>query len=141
MKTRVILILKSFGTLAICGLLYYTLFSLTGLGLLCPLNLTTGLLCPFCGVSRMLISLLKFDFEAAFYYNGAIMILMPFWITVCMFYLYDYTKTGNKRFKKWMIITVYITLAIMLIFGILRNITSIGLTRSDSELINKFFGG
>lgn len=139
MKERIILTVKSFGALLGGGLLYYLIYSLTGIGLICPMNFVTGWLCPCCGISRMLISLMKFDFAAAFYYNAGILIFMPLWLTLCALYFYNYIKTGNKQMKKWMSIVLYFTFAVMLIFGILRNIVDLGLAPSDSSLITKIW--
>lgn len=141
MKERIILTLKSFATLLGAGLLYYIFYSITGIGLLCPLNFLTGLLCPCCGISRMLISLLKFDFEAAFYYNSALLIFMPLWLTLCTIYFYNYIKTGSKKPKKWMTIVLYSSFAVVVVFGILRNKMDLGLTPTDSPLLSKLFGG
>lgn len=141
MRERIILMLKSFAALFGGCLLYYIIYSLTNIGLICPLNFVTGWLCPCCGISRMLISLLKFDFEAAFYYNGALLILMPFWTVLGVIYFYNYIKTGNKKMKNWMAIIFYITFAIMIVFGILRNTMDLGLGPDSSPLFTKFFGG
>lgn len=141
MKERFILTVKSFAVLLGGGLLYYIFYSITGIGLICPLNFITGLLCPCCGISRMLISLLKLDFEAAFYYNAALLIFMPLWITLCAIYFYDYIKTGNKKAKKWTTIVLYSSFAVVVIFGILRNIIDLGIGPTNSPLITTFFGG
>ena len=141
MKERIILTVKSFATLLGGGLLYYIFYSITGIGLLCPMNFVTGLLCPCCGISRMLISLLKFDFESAFYYNAALLIFMPLWLTLCAIYFYNYIKTGNKKAKKWMNIVLYSSFAVVLIFGILRNTMDLGLAPTESPLFTKLFGG
>ena len=56
----------------------YALFCrLTGLGIPCLFHLATGLNCPGCGVSRMLLSLLRLDFPAAFHYNAVLFCLLP----------------------------------------------------------------
>ena len=89
----------------------------------------------------MLISLLKLDFEAAFYYNAALLIFMPLWITLCAIYFYDYIKTGNKKAKKWTTIVLYSSFAVVVIFGILRNIIDLGIGPTNSPLITTFFGG
>ena len=141
MKERIVLTLKSFGVLLGGGLLYYIIYFITGIGLICPLNFVTGLLCPCCGISRLLISLMKFDLAAAFYYNAGIFIFLPLWLILCALHFYNYIKTGNKEMKKWIRIVLYFTFAIMIIFGILRNTMDLGLAPTDNSLITKIFGG
>ena len=56
----------------------YALFChLTGWGIPCPFHALTGLNCPGCGVSRMLLSLLRLDFAAAFRYNAVLFCMLP----------------------------------------------------------------
>lgn len=140
MKKRAILILQGCGILIACGVVYYILYSLTDLGIICPLNFTTGLLCPLCGSTRMIISLIRLDFDAAFYYNAVFLICLPLWLVLCALHCYNYVKTGEKQMKKWMQIVLYSTFAVMLIFGILRNTMDLRLFPSSDFPIT-FFGG
>ena len=75
LKERIIILTKNLLILLSVCISYYIFHTLTGLGVLCPLNSLTGLLCPLCGVSRMFIALFKLDFKSALYFNGAFLIL------------------------------------------------------------------
>lgn len=85
----------------------------------CPIKKTIGLYCPGCGITRMLLSILQLDFYQAFRYNPLLFICLPFFI----FFLIEgiiskkeplYNKIPTKI---WVII-----IAILIIYGILRNI-------------------
>ena len=89
----------------------------------CIFNKITGLFCPGCGVTRMILSITKLDLYQAFRYNPLIFCMLPFiifygidtsikWIKGTKNYLY--LKINNKA---WIIILI-----ITLLFGILRNI-------------------
>ena len=72
----------------------------------------TGLYCPGCGGTRAIASLLKLDFYQALRYNLIITISIPFFIIYLL----------NKKKEKIPNAVLYIALAIIIIFGIVRNI-------------------
>ena len=141
MKKRVILLLKSMGILLAVCIVYFILYTTMGIGIVCPINRLTGLLCPLCGVSRMFASLLKFDFESALYFNAAFLLLIPFWLIVFTAYSYEYVQNGRTKAPKWHKIILYTSFAIMLAFGIIRNVINVGLCPTNSIFINCFWGG
>ena len=75
----------------------------------------------------MFISLIKFDLASALYYNGAFLFLIPIWLGLAISYFTEYIKNGNKKPPKYAKNILYSTVAIMLVFSILRNIINIGL--------------
>ncbi len=89
-------------------------------GIPCLFHKVTGFYCPGCGISRMLLSLLSFDFYQAFRFNPLLFILLcitPFYFLIVTFY----TKKKGVKYKTPN--AVYIFLIIVLIaFGILRNL-------------------
>ncbi len=85
----------------------------------CPIKKITGLYCPGCGITRMLLSILKLDFYQAFRYNPLVFISLPFFI---FFLLESITTKKEPLYNKiptkiWVIIII-----IFVIYGILRNI-------------------
>lgn len=87
----------------------------------CIFHKITGLYCPGCGITRMIISIMNLNFYQAFRYNPLIFILLPFFI---IYYILNYIYwLKNKKFiinnKIW-----YTLLIIILIYTILRNIPS-----------------
>lgn len=106
--------------LSVC--LAYALFcNYTGFGIPCLFNLITGLKCPGCGITRMCLSLLRFDFKSAFNYNPAILILFPFFVLIFLRAMYVYIKNGDLNLGKAFDIIIYIIITVLIIFGIFRN--------------------
>ena len=54
----------------------------------CPFNAATHLLCPGCGATRALHSLLHGDFRGALHYNGMFTVLAPFLLAWLAFFCY-----------------------------------------------------
>ena len=96
---------------------YYIVFQH---GIPCIFHTLTGFYCPGCGITRMFLSLISFDFYQAFRFNPVVFLLVlitPFYFLFTTFYL---KKTG----KKWILPNaIYIILLVILIvFGFLRNL-------------------
>ncbi|MBR3990596.1 MAG: DUF2752 domain-containing protein [Clostridia bacterium] len=100
----------------------YTLFvKLTGVGIPCPVNLTTGLKCPGCGVSRMFLALFRFDFAEAFRQNGAILCLLPLMAATAARFVYVYVRRGTVR-DRAAEVSVWFMVGVLLVFGVVRNV-------------------
>lgn len=98
--------------------LIYYLF--TGNGIPCIFKKLTGLYCPGCGITRMFLSLLRFDIYQAFRYNPLVFILLATYLFYIIIDLVKYSKT-NKHLK--ISNKIYWTLLILVFcFAILRNI-------------------
>jgi hypothetical protein len=80
---------------AVCIILYV-------LHIGCPIRFATGISCPGCGMTRAVLSALRLDFNAAFYYHP-LFFLTP--VMYCFFLLEDYI---NPRLYKafWIIIII-----------------------------------
>lgn len=86
----------------------------------CVFHKITGLYCPGCGVTRMLISIFKLEFYQAFRYNPYLFILLIITIAYQIIKLITY-KLLTKKIK--LNRCIYIMLLITTIaFGILRNL-------------------
>lgn len=103
---------------------YYFLFYKNGIVIPCIFNKITGFYCPGCGITRMIISLVKLEFYQAFRYNCLLFIAFPF----ILFLIFDALikslfEKDNYFFKKinnkiWIFLLI-----IVILFGILRNIS------------------
>lgn len=114
-------ILNIYGITLTVGLIYYIWISLTGLSIPCVSYEITGYLCPGCGTSRMFLYLAKFDIERAFASNPAVFSLLVFWNAVALFCFIGKPKLfGNRRF---LYICLVLSVALLVIFCIIRNIT------------------
>ena len=71
-------VLLRYAALLALGFAYLVFCRATGLSLPCPFHLVTGLDCPGCGVTRLMLALAAGDLSAAFRANEAIFLLGPF---------------------------------------------------------------
>lgn len=84
----------------------------------CFFHKVTGLYCPGCGITRMILSLVKGDYYQAFRYNPLLFLLLPLFLFLILNYF-----LGYRLLKKEMQEKIYIFIIILLIlFGVLRNI-------------------
>lgn len=105
------------------GIIYVLLAFFTGIGIPCFLYEATGLLCPGCGLSRMVFAILRLDFYTAFRMNGLMFILSPFLAVFIGYAMYCYISDRPNLMVKKIPKAIYIIIiASVIIFGILRNI-------------------
>lgn len=122
MKKRIIKVITVSASLIFAGCAYAFLNVYFGFSIPCMFNKITGLQCPGCGVSRMCISLLKLDFEAAFKYNPVIMCMLPIGFVMVINGIRRYVLTGVNRISESENILMIVMIVVLLIFGIVRNI-------------------
>ena len=100
----------------------YVIFTLaTGWGIPCPFYTVTHLQCPACGVSRMILSLLRLDFAAAWSYNPYLLINGPIIVGCLIASDIRYIQTGAHT-ERTLSILLWIEVALALAFGVLRNL-------------------
>lgn len=102
---------------------YYFLYRKYKIGIPCIFHKLTGLLCPGCGITRCLFSLIEGKFYQAFCYNQLVFILWPFIILYVLYRAYLYI-TDSKDMIICKIPNRYfvLLLIVVLLFGIGRNI-------------------
>ena len=121
-KARLLRLLLITSAILAVGLLYALFVSITGLAIPCGFRLITGYQCPGCGVSRMCLSLLHFDFTGAWQYNAAIMALLPLGAAVALDLSVRYVRSGVTRPDKFSNAAMLFMIAVLVVFGFLRNI-------------------
>ncbi len=104
------------------GFLYLLLLDMTGIGIPCLFHLVTGLKCPGCGVTTMLLSLFRLDFLSAYRANPFLLLTLPFLVFEILF-AGIYLPYRKKRSRANDIVLLVYILA-FLAFGILRNVLS-----------------
>lgn len=111
--------MKKFIILILLLIIYLLVSSHFHFYILCPIKEITNLYCPGCGITRMLLSLLKLDFIKAFNYNPLVFISLPIGLYLYIDYLIKKDKSLYKKIpeKIW-----YIVIIIFIVYGILRNI-------------------
>lgn len=122
MKRRLHKVIVISTALLLGGLVYAWICGLLGFGIPCVFQKITGWQCPGCGVSRMCLCLLRLDFQGAFRANPVILCLSPLLIAIAVDMTLRYIRTGQFRTKGWSSICVWAIIAILLLFGILRNV-------------------
>ena len=116
--------LRNLGIVLGVLLLYYIITQILGFGIPCVFHLITGLSCPGCGVSRMLIALMHLDLRSAFQANRLLFCLLPVFTVLLVYWTLQYL-TGRKPGKQAVLIErwVYIILIVLLVlWGIFRNL-------------------
>ena len=103
------------------ALAYLVFVLLTGLGIPCLFSKITGLQCVGCGISRMLLALLRLDFVSAFRYNPFLFVTGPFLVAYLAASEVNYVLHGTKRMGKWEIF-LWVELILAIAYGVLRNI-------------------
>ena len=121
MRKRFFQVLKKYLLVFGAGIVYFVFSTLTKIGIPCPFRLITGLQCPGCGISRMAIALLHFDFTSAFHYNPFILLTSPILLFIIFYSDYLYIVKGDGSLGKWNFLLIA-ELAGLLIFGIVRNL-------------------
>ena len=95
---------------------YYFANKYIGIAVECPIHFITGYYCPGCGITRMLFSTIKLDFYQAFRFNPLVFILMVLYI---IYFIIKYLFKANIKVPDK---ALYGLIAILIIYGILRNI-------------------
>lgn len=111
--------------LVLAGIGYGLWVQRTGLAVPCLMHLVTGLKCPSCGVTGMCVALMQLDFATAYQRNQVLFVLAPVLGIVFFKYLMDYIKTGKWQLNRLQKGILYVSIAILVIFGIVRNILSL----------------
>ena len=102
-------------------LAYLIWILLTDIKLPCMIYQLTGYQCPGCGITRMFLSLLEFDFKSAFNHNPFLFIVIPLNLFCILYLEINYILKGKYRFG---IIKYFLYLEVVgfILFGILRNV-------------------
>lgn len=122
MKLRLVRELKKLFIILTLGIVYYISLGFFNISIPCIFNKATGLLCPSCGITRMILKLTELEFSEAFSYNKALFILLPIILAVFIYEEIRYIKTGRRTFKKLSNIILWTSCAALVVFGIIRNI-------------------
>ena len=102
------------------GVLYIIWIKITGLMIPCIFRLLTGYKCPGCGVTHMLLDLLRLDFSGARAQNAFLFYTLPLLASEV---IYAWHRAGKKLpLPRWNEILLMIYCAALIVFGILRNL-------------------
>ena len=112
--------LTALAVLAVGGL-YAWVHSAYGFSIPCLFRKITGLDCPGCGVSRMLMALLRLDFSAAFRANRVLFCMLPVLAFAFGRMIWIYVRDGFVR-DRLSTVLCWICVGVLLCWGVVRNI-------------------
>lgn len=107
------------------GLLYGLFVKHTGIGIPCVFYCITGLKCPGCGITRMCVALMHLDIREAFYSHPVMLTVLPFLLVIFLRNLISYVKSGAFRLSRLENIIIYICIALLVVFAVVRNVLEI----------------
>ncbi|WP_218587676.1 DUF2752 domain-containing protein [Selenomonas ruminantium] len=106
--------------LAASGVAYLLLIHWLGRGIPCIFHLLTGYKCPGCGVTHLVLALLRGDIQAAWQANPAILLALPLFVLWWGYDAYCWVRDGwHPPFPERI---GYMLVAYFLLFGIWRNV-------------------
>lgn len=121
-KARLKKLLMNIFLLGMAGLLYGIFVSYTGLAIPCLFRKVTGLLCPGCGVTGMCVALLHLNWKGAFFCHPVLFVLLLPLTAVFICSVAGYVQNGRFRFARWQNLILYVSVAALVIFGVVRNL-------------------
>lgn len=102
----------------VCGIgTVYAVFAARFGGIPCPIRLVTGLKCPGCGITTLLLRLLRGDWADAFAANPFLLATSPLLAAILWRFWWVDTRPG----KAWQL-TAVVYIAALLIWGVARNL-------------------
>ena len=110
------------GALLALGLGYAVWVRLTGLAVPCPFHAVTGLLCPGCGVTRMCLALLRWDWAAAWDANPVLLLTLPGLAALGVRMAARYVREGGAAGPKWENAVLWAMTALLIVWGAARNL-------------------
>lgn len=120
-KQRLRSILLKTIILLFIGFAYLLFIRITGWGIPCLIKLVTGKLCPGCGITRMIMALLRFDIKTAADNNILLLCLLPFFAVLGSYKLYEYVKKGECEMKLPEKVFYIVAFILCVAFWIMRN--------------------
>lgn len=123
-KERLRKTLSKYAVLFTIGVVYLIISLVVGYGIPCFFNKLTGLKCPGCGATRMLMDIARLNFKSAFYHNPFLFTVGPILIGFIAYYEVQFVKSAARPSKKWNVAMSAI-LVIAIAFGVIRNIVNI----------------
>lgn len=125
MRNRLLRVLKGSAVFLSIGLGYALWCFFTPYALPCPFYLITHLRCPGCGVTRLCLSVLRFDFASAFSANPVLFCLLPVLALFLTQRLFRYVRYGTTAYGTLEIVFIWTTVGVLLLWGVIRNLTGI----------------
>lgn len=124
-KNRIRRILIRDIIVAVILAIYGMIVSLTHWSIPCIVYQLTGLQCPGCGISRMLLAMLHGDFRAAFSFHPFLFVTWPFIVYLILRMDHRYMNDHGMTLKKADTILACFYIIALIIFTIWRNLSPV----------------
>lgn len=121
-RMRMRQVLRYMVVFVLLGICYGIWVWQTGLAVPCLFHVITGFKCPGCGMTRMCVALLRLDFVGAFHHNQVLFFLMPLLGSIFLSDTVAYVKTGRWSVGRVQSYILYVSIAVLIVFGVIRNI-------------------
>ena len=125
MKKRLYEVMKKGAVVLAIGCAYSIFHITTGLGIPCVIHEITGLKCPGCGVTRMLLALIRLDFRTAFGYNAVLLCMLPLLAALLAVSVIRYIRTGSRKLTRPENGIMWAMIVILLAWGVVRNLPGV----------------
>jgi hypothetical protein len=102
-------------------LLYLVSYLVNGKGIACTIHATTGLNCPGCGMTRMVLAFFKGDIYQSFRYNPYMFVSIPLIALIGVIWSVKYILY-NYIYEHIDVVLISYVISII-IFGVIRNIS------------------
>ena len=131
MAKRLLIVLLVISLILGLGLGYAVLITQYGIGFHCPIRYNTGIACPFCGLTRMCLAILRFIFvnrdfsELVYAYsmNQFVVYMSPFVLYLVGSHVIHWVKTGKfKGVDKTDKVIFSLVIVVMIMWCAFRNI-------------------
>lgn len=109
------------GALLGLGLSYAVWVRLTGLAVPCPFRAVTGWMCPGCGVTRLCLALLRWDWAAAWDANPVLLLMLPVLAVLGVRLAARYVREGTTVGPKWESALLWAMTSLLAVWGAARN--------------------
>ena len=121
MGARLLEVLKKSFILLTLGWFYLVRYRTGTFQIHCPIRTFTGWLCPGCGISQMFCDLYVLDFPSAWRHNPVAFLSLPVLLILGLRIISQYTKNGNPKVSKSGNAALWIMVAALFTYGVLRN--------------------
>ena len=131
MKKRILIVLSIIMGIIALGLGYAVLITQYGIIVHCPIRSTIGINCPFCGLTRMCLAIIRFIFvnqdfsELVYAYsmNQFVIYMSPFVVYLIGSHIIHWIKSGKfKGIDKTDKVIFILLIIVMLMWWLFRNI-------------------
>ena len=118
----IVRVIKPILLFVLIGAIYFFVLIRFNIGIPCVFRKLTGYQCPGCGMTHAMIELFRFNIKGAWDYNALSITVFP---VLCIYLLFRWIRENGDNdydFRIWEYIFLVVLFAVVLIYGIFRNL-------------------